>query len=174
VTGASILLKAYYERLHELMAPRRADLLSRIDELLSAEVAGRAFGDMDAEKLAAYREACVAFIDERLESYNPIGIQYTFGRPSSRMAAELEFELNWYDSRPEFARLVATARSLAAGSVSDDVLPDLADELIRQAGAFPDRSIIDAYHVDPTLQKLPDYIVARVIEETVCGRTPTD
>jgi hypothetical protein len=152
------------------MAARRADLLSRIDELLSAEVAGQNFGEMDADKLAAYRDACVAFIDERLESYNPIGIQYTFGRPSSRLAAELEFQLNWFDSRPEFARLVATARSLAAECESDEMLPDLADELIRQSGAFPDRSILDAYRVEPTLQKLPDYIVARVIEEIACGR----
>jgi hypothetical protein len=50
------------------------------------------------------------------------------------------------------------------------MLPDLADELIRQSGAFPDRSILDAYRVEPTLQKLPDYIVARVIEEIACGR----
>jgi len=174
LTSTTLVLKAYYERLHELMAARRADLLSRIDELLPAEVAGRNFGEMDVDKLAAYREACVAFIDERLESYNPIGIQYTFGRPSSRLAAELEFQLNWFDSRPEFARLVATGRSLAAECESDEMLPALADELIRQAGAFPDRSIIDAYHIEPALQKLPDYIVARIIEEIICGRKPAD
>jgi len=174
MSAAQLLLKAYYERLYERLVASREVLTSRMDELLSAEVAKQGFGDMDADKLAAYREACIAFIDERLESYNPIGIQYTFGRPSSRLAAELEFQLNWYDSRPEFARLVAAARSLAAGCESDEMLPDLADELIRQAGAFPDRSIIDAYHIEPTLQKLPDYIVACIIEEIVCGRTPTD
>ena len=172
MTSTTLLLKAYYERLHELMAARRADLLLRIDELLPAEVAERDFGEMDADKLAAYREACVAFIDERLESYNPIGIQYTFGRPSSRLAAELEFQLNWFDSRPEFVRLVATARELAARCESDEMLPALADELIRQSGAFPDRSILDAYHIEPTLQKLPDYIVARVIEELICAHRP--
>ena len=170
MSPAQLLLKAYYERLYELMEARRNDLLSRINELLSAEVAKQGFADMDADKLAAYHEACIAFIDERLESYNPIGIQYTFGRPSSRLAAELEFQLNWYNSRPEFDDLVATARSLAAGAESDGALPGLADELIRQAGAFPDRSIIEAYPLEPTLQKLPDYIVACVIEEIVCGR----
>jgi hypothetical protein len=154
------------------MEVRRTDLLSRIDELLTAETARRDWRDLDPDKLAAYREACVAFIDERLESYNPIGIQYTFGCPSSRLAAELEFQLNWYNSRPEFAELVATAQSLAAEAESDKALPDLADELIQRAGAFPDRSIIDAYRPEPALQKLPDYIVACAIEEIVCGRKP--
>jgi hypothetical protein len=139
---------------------------------LPAEAAKQGFRDMDSSRRAAYREACIAFIDERLESYNPIGIQYTFDRVSSREAAELELQLNWYDSRPEFAALVAVARSLAAEAVSDEVLPDLADELIRRAGAFPDRSILAAYAEEPALQKLPDYLVARVIEEIVCGRQP--
>lgn len=174
MTSASVLLNAYYERLHELMAARRAELLSRIDELLNTEVATLGLGDMDAEKLAAYREACVAFIDERQEAYNPIGIQYTFDRSTSRGAAELEFQLNWYDSRGEFADLVATARSLAAEAASDETLPNCVGALIRQAGAFPDRSIIAGYHAGPTLQKLPDFIVACVIEEIVCGRVFPD
>ena len=89
------------------------------------------------------------------------------------MAAELEFELNWYNSRPEFADLVATARSLAGESVSDDMLETLAGELIGRAGAFPDRSIIQAYAAEPAMQKLPDYVVACVIEEIVCGRDAT-
>ncbi len=168
--SASVILKAYYERLYELMEARRSRLLVRIDELLTAETAKQDWRDLDADKLAAYREACIAFIDERLESYNPIGIQYTFGSLSSKTAAELEFQLNWYTSRPEFAELVATARSLADETESDDALSDLADELIQTVGAFPDRSIIDGYHSEPTLQKLPDYLVACVIEEVVCGR----
>jgi hypothetical protein len=170
VISASVILKAYYERLYELMEARRTSLLPRIDELLTAETARRDWRDLDGDKLAAYREACIAFIDERVESYNPIGIQYTFGSVPSKTAAELEFQLNWYNSRPEFAELVATARSLATGAESDEALPDLANELIQLAGAFPDRSIIDAYHPEPTRQKLPDYIVACVIEEVVCGR----
>ncbi len=164
------MLKAYYERLHERMQMHRERLLSRIGELLPAEVASRGFSGMDSHRLEAYREACVAFVDERLETYNPIGIQYTFDRTSSRGAAELEFELNWYNSRPEFADLVTTARSLAGSGVSDEALPDLVDELIRRRGAFPDRSIIETYTAEPALQRLPDYLVARVIEEVICAR----
>ncbi len=170
--SAGLLLKAYYERLHERMQASRERLLLQIDELLPAEVARRGFQGMDSCRLEAYREACVAFIDERLETYNPIGIQYTFDRTSSRGAAELEFELNWYNSRPEFADLVAAARSLAGSGVSDEALPDLADALIRRSGAFPDRSILETYAAEPALQKLPDYIVACVIEEIICGRGP--
>lgn len=170
MTPASLLLKVYYERLHERMAANRSRLLVRIDELLTDEIARRGFGGIDAEKLAAYREACEAFLDERLEMYNPIGIQYTFGDGPSPLAAELELQLNWYDSRTEFRDLVATARSLVAQGVSDETMSGLADELIRRAGAFPDRSIVTAYRAEPTRQKLPDYVVARGIEEVVCGR----
>ena len=165
-----LLLKAYYERLYDRMAEARPHLVARVDELLPAEVARQGFGDLDEEKLAAYREACIAFVDERLETYNPLGIQYTFGPAPSRLAAELEFQLNWYNSRSEFADLVAAARSLAGSGVSDETLPGLADELIRQVGAFPDRSILETYAVEPALQKLPDYIVACVIEELICHR----
>jgi hypothetical protein len=171
---ARLLLKAYYELLYDRMAEERPRLVARVDELLPAEVARQGFGDMDEEKLTAYQEACVAFIDERLETYNPIGIQYTFGPVPSPLAAELEFELNWYNSRPEFTALVAAARSLAGAEVSDETLPGLADALIRQAGAFPDRSILEAYAVEPALQKLPDYIVACIIEEIICHRSTPD
>jgi hypothetical protein len=34
-------------------------------------------------------------------------------------------------------------------------------------GAFPDKSIISAYEADPALGKLPDYVVARAIEEII-------
>ena len=172
MSPAGLLLKAYYERLHERMQASRERLLARIDELLPAEVARRGFPDMDSGRLEAYREACVAFVDERLETYNPIGIQYTFDRTSSRGAAELEFELNWYNSRPEFADLVVAARSLAGSGVSDEALPDLVERLIAHAGAYPDRSIIETYTAEPALQKLPDYLVACVIEEVVCSRGP--
>ena len=167
-----LLLRAYYERLHERLQEGRDRLIVRVDELLPAEIAKQGFGNMDSSRLDAYCEACVAFIDERLESYNPIGIQYTFDRVSSREAAELEFQLNWYNSRPEFADLVAAARSLAGVSVPDEMLHELAEDLIRQVGAYPDRSIIDTYTAEPALQKLPDYIVACVIEEIICGRGP--
>jgi hypothetical protein len=174
MSPAQLVLKAYYERLYELMAARRTDLLSRLEELLPAEVQRQGFPAMDEEKLTAYREACVAFVDERLEAYNPIGIQYTFSSMSSRTAAELEFQLNWYNSRPEFADLVAAARSLAGSGIPDETLPGLADELIRQVGAFPDRSILETYAAEPALQKLPDYLVACVIEEIICHRRTPD
>lgn len=172
MTPASLLLKVYYERLHERMAARRSHLLLRIDELLANELRTRGFGDMDAEKVAAYRDAGEAFLDERLEMYNPIGVQYTFGGVPSHLAEELEFQLNWYDSRSEFTDLVAAARSLTVQGTSDDALNGLADELIRRVGAFPDRSIIAGYCAGPALQKLPDYIVARGIEEIICRRDP--
>lgn len=172
MTPASLLLKVYYERLYDRMEARRSRLLVCMDGLLTAEIESREFGVTDPERLAAYRETCLAFLDERLETYNPVGIQYTFGNGPSELAAELEFQLDWYDSKPEFANLAAAARGLAEEGISEDTQETLADELIRRAGAFPDRSIIAAYEARPALQKLPDYVVARAIEEIVCGREP--
>ncbi len=174
---ARLLLKAYYERLYERMTADRDRLCEGIDILLSAEIDRQGFGPMDSCKVQAYREACLAFVDERIEMYNPIGIQYTFDRSTSRMAADLEFQINWYDSRGEFEDLIATARTLVADlrdQMPDEMLCELADRLIGRAGAFPDASIIAGYGAGPSLQKLPDYIVASAIEQIVCARGTTD
>lgn len=165
-----VLLRIYYERLYERMEANREGLIARIDTLLSAEIDRQGFGPMGSDKVQAYREACLAFVDERLETYNPIGIQYTFDRRTSHEAAELEFQLNWYHSRSEFEALVAAARTLAEDAVSDETLHDRADTLIQQVGAFPDRSILAAYAESPTLQKLPDFLVASAIEQVICRR----
>jgi len=155
--------------LHDLVTVHRNCLLLCIDDLLPAEIERQGLGDMDTERFAAYREACIAFVDERIETYNPIGIQYTFDRDASRsrIAVELEFELNWYESRQEFTELVTAARSLAKPDMPDEVLRELARELIHRTGAWPDRSIIAAYTAEATLQRLPDYVVACAIEEVV-------
>lgn len=171
-----LLLKAYYERLYERMTADQIRLRTRIDALLPAEIDRQGFGPMDPCKVQAYREACLAFVDERMEMYNPIGIQYTFDRSTNRQAVDLEFQLNWYDSRHEFEGLVAEARQLVPGvpvEMPDEVLRERADRLIFQAGAFPDRSIMAGYVAQPTLQKLPDYIVACAIEQVVCARDTT-
>ncbi len=164
---AKLLLNAYYETLYELLEAKKKLLAARIEELLAEEVANRGFENFNEDKITAYRDVCLAFIDERIETYNPIGIQYTFDRIRSQEAMELELQLNWYDSRAEFENLVQTARSKAEASVTKQSLQILADELIKQVGAFPDTSIISAYEAEPALGKLPDYIVARAIEEII-------
>lgn len=170
---ARVLLKAYYEQLHERMEARRERLIACIDALLPTEIARRRFGPLRPDQVEAYREAALAFVDERLETYNPIGIQYTFDHATTRRAAELEFQLDWYDSRPEFETLVAAARALATeADAPDEQLPELAARLIDQCGAFPNRSILTGYLQKPTLQKLPDFLVASAIEDVVCGHEP--
>jgi hypothetical protein len=167
MSETSILLKAYYEALYELLEVHKEHLAQRIDDLLTAEIAARGFGDFDREKYAAYRDACLAFVDERIEAYNPIGIQYLYDRQMAKSAFELELQLDWYDSRAEFAALVQAARGKAEPEVTEERLRVLAVELIRQVGAFPDKSIILAYEARPDLKKLPDYIVARTIEQII-------
>ena len=167
MSETSILLKAYYEALYNRLESRRELLTERIDALLAEEAALRGFDDFNQEKYAAYHDACLAFVDERIELYNPFGIQYVFDRNRAKEAFELELQLNWYDSRAEFEDLVEAARDKVESDVTPERLRRLAEELIEVVGAFPDRSIIAGYEAEPGLNKLPDYIVARVIEEVI-------
>ena len=167
MTETSVLLKAYYEALYERLEAKKEVLVKKIDDFLTEEVENRGFEEFNEEKYTAYREACLAFIDERIEAYNPIGIQYLFNRSSAKELIELELQLNWYDSTNEFRSLVETARSKVNEDLTDEKLRTLAEEIISEVGVFPDRSIISAYEAKPGLNKLPDYIVARTIEEII-------
>jgi DNA-binding Lrp family transcriptional regulator len=163
----NLLLKAYYEALYEQLEANREPLATRIEKLLKEEIVNRRFGNFDEEKYAAYQDACLAFVDERMETYNPIGIQYTFDRIRAQEAIELELQLDWYDSQAEFEALIEAVRAKAEVEMTEERMRRLADELIKEVGAFPDRSIISAYEAEPALGKLPDYVVARAIEETI-------
>lgn len=163
----SLLLNVYYEALYERLEAKRGLLVTRIEKLLREEIRNRGFRNFDEEKYAAYRDACLAFVDERLETYNPIGIQYTFDRIRAQEAIELELQLNWYDSQAEFEALMEVVRGKAEAEMTEKRMWELADELIKEVGAFPDKSIISTYKAKPGLNKLPDYIAARAIEEIV-------
>ena len=165
MSETNLILKAYYEAVYELLESARDVLAARTAELLREEVEMRRFEGFDEEKYSAYRDACIAFIDERIETFNPIGYQYTFDRGSVQGAFELELELNWYDARAEFEALALAARDKAQDELTDSNLALLAAELIRELGVFPDKSIIETYRAKPALQRLPDYIVALAIEE---------
>ena len=167
MSETSVLLKAYYETLYDRMETQKEILTEKIGELLAQEIEKRGFEGFEGEKYEAYRDACLAFIDERIEAFNPIGIQYIYNRSSAKEVIELELQLNWYDSRNEFQSLVETARSKAEEDLTEENLKSLAEEIITEVGVFPDRSIISAYEAKPDLNKLPDYIVARTIEEVI-------
>jgi len=163
----NLLLKAYYEALYERLQANKELLIAKAEQLLTQEIEESGFEDFDEDKYAAYKEACLAFVDERIETYNPFGIQYTFDQTRVKEAFELELQLDWYDSRAEFENLVRAARKKTRAGEVEERLDLLAEELIKELGAFPDKSIISAYKAEPGLRKLPDYIVARTIEEIV-------
>ena len=167
MSETSVLLKAYYEALYERLEAQKEVLSAKIDGFLAEEIEKRGFDGFDEEKYKAYRDACLAFIDERIEAYNPIGIQYIYDRCSAKEVIELELQLNWYDSRNEFQTLVEKARNKAEEDLTDEQIRMLADEIISEVGVFPDKSIISAYEAKPGLNKLPDYIVARTFEEVI-------
>ncbi len=162
-----LLLNAYYEALHDILVENKSRLTETAESLLREELRNRSFGSFNRNKYDAYLDACLAFITERIEMYNPIGIQYTIDRIPSGLAQELELQLNFYDSRSEFQTLKDAAAELARQGITDDQLPHLAVRLIAEHGAFPDKSIISAYQAEPTLNKLPDYIAALSIEKTI-------
>lgn len=167
MNGTTLLIRAYYETLYEFLVCNKSDLTEKIKNLLAEEIKELQPADFNDEKIDAYFQAVVAFLDERIETYNPIGIQYTFDRTATKMAQQLELQLNFYDSTEEFHTLAETANQLAEPDMSDQRLRELTSRLIKQAGAFPDKSIISAYQTAPALQKLPDYILAKTIEETI-------
>lgn len=162
-----LLLNAYYEALYEKLEANKGLLSVRIEKLLHIEFENHNFGNITQEKYNAYRDACLAFIDERKEMYNPIGIQYTFDKTRRSQAFELELQLNFYDSRAEFEALVEVAQNKLQARTEEQELLELAEALINEVGAFPDKSIISAYEAEPALNKLPDYITARAIEEII-------
>ena len=159
-----ILLKAYFEALHSILEEKRDILAESIKGELSKEIKNRGFKDVDKEKFAAYWEACLAFIEERIEAYNPFGIQYLYDGSRRKDAFKLELQLDWYDSKAEYKALFKAALDKIEMSDPEKDFRVLAKELIGECGAFPDRSIITAYRAKPTLNKLPDYVVARLIE----------
>lgn len=167
MNASAMLLNAYYEILYERLKPLREAFGARMNELLAAEIDGRFGGRVNEEKYAAYLDTCMAFFDERLEAYNPTGIQYLFDNLRSRKVLELQTQLDWYDSRKEFDELKRLAGRKAETDMTDERMRELAEELVAEAGAFPDRSIIVAYLDRPSLDRLPDYILARTIEEVV-------
>ena len=167
MSETNILLKAYYEALYERLESNRELLAKRAEELFAEEILERGYEDFDEDKCAAYLEACLAFIDERIETYNPFGIQYTFDQSRRKEAFELELQLDWYDSRVEFENLVKAAHQKVQMEDVEERLDSLAEDLIKDLGAFPDKTIISTYEAEASLRKLPDYIVARAIEEII-------
>lgn len=165
--ASGLLLRAYYELLYERLAGEQERAAGRIEQLLREETGSGRFGEVSEDRREAYIEVGLAFLVERLEMYNPVGVQSTFDGRASKQAQELEFELDWYDARGEYETLVATARQKAEPDMSGGRLRELAAEMIGELGAYPDRSIISAYEAEPAVHKLCDYAVAKAVEEVV-------
>jgi hypothetical protein len=167
MTQVRLLMQAYYEALYERLESRRDLLMRQIDPMLDRELARLGLQEVDPSRVSAYREACQAFIVERIELYNSVGLQYLFDRGDSGDAFTLQMNLDWYDSKAEFADLVRFARQKIDDGLAEIDIPDVVRDMIRQLGAYPDRSIIRDYEAEPTTQKLPDYVVARLVEQTI-------
>ena len=67
------------------------------------------------------------------------------------------------NSRAEYEALRNAAQAKAEMDMTDARMRELAQELVRELGAFPSQSIIKAYRAAPALNGVPDYIVAQAI-----------
>jgi len=163
---ATLLLNAYYERLYEILQTNRPAVSADIEKYLAEELS-QLSDDLDSEKLNALNEVSLALLEERIELYNPIGFQYTFDRLRSRQALQLELQLDWFDSRQEFEDLIKAVQTGAQENMTAEQITKFTDELIKECGAFPDKTIIETYRQAPALNRLPDYIVSSAVEKLI-------
>ena len=170
-----ILMNAYIETLYERLSVEKEGCIRQMRPLLQSEIAAQQFDIHRPDKFDAYLEACVAFLDERLESYNPIGLQWTFPQTTVSEAFEMEAIVDWYDSRDEFESLrhqiETKVQACSDEACSEEAIRRLADELIAEHGAYPNHSIIESYRRRPQKNHLPDLVVATVIEATLAKGT---
>ncbi len=160
-----IILNSYFEILYETLLEQKQAVYSQIDLLLLPQI--EKLEAVSSERIKAYREACLAFVDERLEMYNPIGMQYTYDNQARKFAKELELQLNWFDSTEEFNKILGAIKEIVNKGFDEKNVEQYARQLIKDFGAFPDKSIIEAFRERPALQKIPDYIVACSIEKII-------
>ena len=113
--------------------------------------------------MACY-DVCSLFLQERIEEYNPFGYQSLFNHFTSDEVKEIELQLNWYDSREELIKLCEIVGEFAETDMTDVRRKELAVKIIYVKGAFPNASIISSYLEEPSLKRLPDYILAKVME----------
>ena len=165
-----ILLNAYFETLYNTLLEHKEAVYKEIDRLLTPEI--DKLEAVSSERINAYREACIAFVDERLEMYNPIGLQYTYDNQSRKFAKELELQLNWFDSTEEYNALLEKIKEIVKSGFDEQKVEQYAKQLIKESGAFPDKSIVEAFKEKPALQKIPDYVVACSIEKIIENAIP--
>ena len=166
--STKIILNAYYERLYNLLLENKGQVIRSINDLLPRALAG--FGSFDEDKKEAYLEAALSFLDERLEMYNPLGIQYTFDNVNREFARQLELQLNFFDSTEEFLSITEKIEEFTKEGFDEEKMGCYANELVGLFSAFPDRSIIEAYKSKPALNKIPDYVLAESIEDVISRR----
>jgi len=160
-----LIFNAYYEFLYNTLLERRERISDTIKNLLPAELSH--FGPYSSDNFDAYFDACLAFLDERLEMYNPFGVQYTFDNLHSAFAKKLELQLSWFDSSREFEDLEGAVDEILALGFDENKLDDYVGRLVLRFGAYPDRSIIDSFRLNPAARKLPDFLLAQSIEQVI-------
>lgn len=161
-----LLIKVYKEMLHELLNTYIDLFQASLPTLLRDEIS-KLGKKLDSNQYLTIKDECTKFFHVRLESYDPSGYQHTLNDLKSPDYYQLRRQSDWYNDQVEFDHFVDAINDKVKEEMSEEETRQAADELLREVGAFPDNSIISGYESEPKLNRLPDYVVARIIEEMI-------
>ena len=161
---------AYYVRLRLIISSARAGIEKSIREEIRDEFLSR-WPESRDEVIDAYADAAVSFIEERLYAYGLSSIDRFLMAASRGVSpgdlASLEISIDWYECSPEKEEIDARIeKGLNLMRAADEIV----EGLLREFGAFPDRTIIKAYDKAPAKNHLPDYALALALERFIRER----
>ena len=158
--------RLYFAQLLALLHQKRAKIEALILEQVQEEISSR--HPHLNEKTEAYQDVAIGFLDERLYEYRD-DYWEKFLQPLAKniTAAEIKEvgeQLGWYDMQKEKEEIDEQIETLLNLHQSPK---DIAEVLIEEFGAFPDKSIIKTYSAKPKPNYLPEYALAVAIQQVV-------
>jgi len=156
----------YFARLLDRLQRERARTETLILEQVQEEISSR-YPHLN-EKAEAYQHAAAGFLEERLfeyrEDYWEKFLQPLAENISAAEIMEVSEQLSWYEMQNEKREIDERIETLLNLRQSPE---DIAETLIEEFGAFPDKSIIKTYSAKPKPNYLPEYALAVAIQQVV-------
>jgi len=160
--------RLYFAQLLNLLRQERAKTETLILEQVQEEISSR-YPHLN-EKTEAHQDAAVGFLEERLYEYRD-DYWEKFLKPlaeniSAAEIMEVSKQLSWYNMQNEKGEIDKRIETLLNLRQSPK---DVAEVLIEEFGAFPNKSIIKTYSAKPKPNYLPEYALAVAIQQVVSG-----
>jgi len=160
----------YFAKLDELLVRERARIEDLVRKKTRKEISKR-WKDVNAERIEAYIEAAISFIEERLYAYSLDHLDrflkaVTYGGSLEELAS-LDLSASWYNWQAEKEEIDA---KIETGLNIRQRPEDIVEDLLTEFGAFPNKSIINQYQQKPEKNYLPDYVLATAIQQVISKR----